>query len=247
MKKITIISTCLLLPILLGATMASAASISDPSGDVAHWVQTQTGWGWSYDVGTEPNIDITELRSSVSGDQMTIELEVEGTIQSSQLYYYTAWFNTSDAYYMFTWSNGEGYGYGMSTSGGYQMSMANVTASGNTISATIDLVGEDATSVRFWGYAWKYTNTSAQGNTLTSEWWGDWIPNDESPFYDDYQSNQGDQNTSDDGNTSGTNQTGDNGDQSNNNPPTPTGTPGFELLLVFVALTLFIFVKKKQK
>jgi hypothetical protein len=245
MKKITIISSCLLLFILLGAAMASAASISDPSGDVAHWTQSQTGWGWSYNIGTKPNIDITEIRTSASDDQMTIELEVDGTIQTSELYYYAVWFNTSDSYYMFTWSNGEGFGYGASTSGDYQMAMANVTASGNTLAATIDLVGEDTASEEFWGYAWEYANTSAVGDTLTAEWWGDWVPNDESPFYDDYQNNQDDQNTSDDGNTSDTNQSGDGSEQPNNNQP--TGTPGFELLLVFVALMMFIFVKKKQK
>ena len=248
MKKTNYILCSFLLVCFLGTSAVIAGSITDPTDDVGHYMNTTTGWGWAYDIGSKPDIDITEMKSTISGDQITLELIVDGTIQTNKLIYYAAWYNTSDAYYWMSWNSGTGGGFAVNTAGGMQMSQTEVTASGDTISATFDLVGEDTTAERFWGYAWEYTTF---GMTTNVEWWGDWIPNDESPFYDDYQ-NEG---PGDDDNDSGdTGQNGDDtddgetGDQSDqdNNPSNPSGTPGFELLFVILALMISIIVRKKS-
>jgi len=86
---------------LLSSTSASADKTeSDPNGDVAHWQYSTGQWGWNYNVVNKPNIDITELSYSVSGDQLTLTLKVDGTIQSSELNWYWVYLNTSDATYL---------------------------------------------------------------------------------------------------------------------------------------------------
>ena len=231
MRKI--IDLGLILLLLIGCSfVTSAESISDPSGDVAHWNYSQTTWGWQYNIGNKPDIDITELKQRISGDKMIIEMVVEGSIQTSELYSYSAWFNTSDAYYMFYWSNGEGGGFAMNTLGGINFSQADVEITGNTLSATFDIIGEDNTAEFFWGYAWQYTNIA---DVTTAEWWGDWAPNEESPFYGDVT-----------GETDDTEDTSDTSDSGKENNEKSTETPGFTIIIMFIALIAFIFVMKRR-
>jgi len=243
MKSIGLIF--LLLFFITGLTV-SAETLTDPTADVAHWNYTQAAWGWNQDIGTKSDIDITALRQSESNDQMIIEIEVAGTIQTSELIFYSAWFNTSDAYYWLYWSNGQGSGLATSTSGEYQMSPGTITVTDNTITATFDVVGTDTTAEDFWGYAWEYTSLT---DFTTAEWWGDWAPNDESPFYgaDDTTGDDttGDDTTGDD--TTGDDTTGDDttGDDTNNDQES-SGTPGFEILLILTAILTFILITKRK-
>jgi len=234
MKKRTIYITMSLGLIMALSQIVSAGTYTDGTDDVAHWAATAAQWGWSeFNVGDRPNIDIKEIRQSVNGEKMTIELEVEGNIQSSELHYYWLVFNSSDSYYMVSWYNGEGSGIGMTTTENISFSQAEVNASGNTLTAVFDVVGLDTAAEDFWGYAWEY---STYGDVSTSEWWGDWAPDENNPFDEgDYTDvNNGGENN---GGTSA------NGDESNDN----TGTPGFEIIVLLTAIIAVVLFARKRK
>jgi hypothetical protein len=241
MKKISVLILSMF-AIIGCCVLASAETITDPSGDVAHWNYSQTTWGWSYNIGNKPDVDITELKQRISDGKMIIEMVVVGTIQTSELYSYSAWFNTSDAYYWFYWSNGEGGGIAANTIGGFNFSQANVEVSGNILTATFDIIGEDNTAEFFWGYAWQYTNI---GDVATAEWWGDWTPNEESPFFGEDIDDTEDTEDSDD--TSDNEDTGDMDDSDENNNEKSTDTPGFALFSMFISLIVFIFIIKRRR
>ncbi len=56
-------------------------SISDPTGDIDHYRWTETGYSIQEDVD-RPNIDIVSISTEESGGNLTIEMEVQGTVQS---------------------------------------------------------------------------------------------------------------------------------------------------------------------
>ncbi|HEC89847.1 MAG TPA: hypothetical protein ENI44_04625, partial [Thermoplasmatales archaeon] len=196
--------------IFLGG-FASAEAISDPTGDVAHWRVTATSWGWEYNIGNKPEIDITELSYTLNGDKLTINLKVSGTIQNSELVGYWAYLNTSDANYWMYWSNGSGYGFAMSGNGysGQFNQTSDIQATGDTISCTFTVVGTDYSNIDLWGYAAEYISP---GDTF-SEWWGDWIPNEHSPWW-------GEQNAGGGSSTNNDNTSGDEGAGGGNNEGT---------------------------
>jgi len=54
----------------------------------------------------------------------------------------------------------------------------NFTISGDTLSVDFDVVG-DTSTVELWGYATEYTMIGEPN----AEWWGDWAPNEQAPYY----------------------------------------------------------------
>jgi len=232
--------TVMLLSIM---TVSADKTESDPTGDVAHWEYTTGKWGWNLNIENKPDIDITELKQSLQDGKMTLEIVVAGTIQTAELYAYSAWFNTSDAYYMFYWTNGEGGGLAMNTMGGFNVSQADVQVNGNTISATFDVIGEDTTAETFWGYAWQYTNMA---DYETAEWWGDWAPETHAPFsgdnVDDDDSGDGD-NVGDDDDDD----VGDDDDDGDGGSSGSSETPGFETIAVLAAVGLTLIILKRRK
>ncbi len=181
MKKIIAIVVGIAFIASLG-TIASAQSgtITDPTGDVMHYRWHDDGYGWSMNIANKPNIDITEVKYVVTGDTISLSLTVAGTIVNSEEMIYSAYLLTSDSSYNFMYPfGGEGYGIATSTvEGDFQFSAADITVSGNTITATYDVVGTFSTVDEFYGYAQEYT---VIGDT-SSEWWVDWAPNEESPY-----------------------------------------------------------------
>jgi len=251
-KLITVLIGCFLMSVFV--LSASAESITDPSGDVWHWNYTETKWGWDYDVTNKQNVDVTDISYSVSGNQVTLAMTVAGTITNSELVSYWAYLNTSDSSYMFSWMNNEAIGWGTNTiEGSFEMDFdPEITASGNTITATYDAVGTFA-NPEVWGWAAEYTSAG----DVSAEWWADWVPNEESPYYDEYSGSDdtGDDNGADDtgGDNSGTEGSGNddseesNGEDSTTNTPPPSGTPGFELLSLIVALGVtFVLLRRKH-
>lgn len=221
-------------------TIASAVSIQDSIDDVAHWSTTTGGYGWtSVSVDNRPNIDIKQLNQNVVGETMVFELEVDGTIQDSQLNYYWATFNTSDSYYWFSWSNGQGGGIATNLAEFRMDAEPEITATGDTITAVFDIVGEDTTATEFWGYAWEY---STFGNVATAEWWGDWAPEDFTPFDDEDIVDSIDEDQ-DSGGSGTSDQNSNNNDQKTS---TQTDTPGFELIILLAAVVVFLFIRKKK-
>jgi hypothetical protein len=217
---------CIALCMLIGASFtASAASISDPTGDVWHWSYAGTGtaYSWSGNVGDKPNIDITQISATVNGNSLTLSITVAGIIQPSQKIYYWVYFNTTDSSYSLYWYNGSGFGIASNHSYGYDY-VQNLTVSGNTLSGVFNVLG-DTSTVELWGWTAEYTNIA--GSQATNEWWGDWAPNSKIPF-----STGGGDNTG--GNNTGGNNTG-------------TKTPGFEVIPVITAVAVSAILLRRRR
>jgi len=203
--------------VFLSAGLASAEKITDDTGDVWHWTwNSNTGsYSWAHSVTSQPEIDIKEISSDVEGEQMVLKMKVSGDISSSNTLY-AVFYNTTGATYYMMYSNGSG--MCMAISGNYTgISYGNTTASGDTLTGTVNMIGE-GTKSEFYGYAYKYTHF---GDT-SGEWWGDWAPQDDSPWYDTENSN----NEGSSGGGGGS-------------------TPGFEILLAAGAIALAFVIKKK--
>lgn len=235
MKKILVILIIIAFIASVGTIVsAQSGSITDPTGDVMHYRWHEGGFGW-FSVENKPDIDITEVKYVVTGDIISLSLTVDGAITNSELVSYHVHLLTSDSSYIFTWVDGEGNGVATSTAGDdFQYSEADITVSGNTITATYDVVGTFTTVEEFYGYAIEYT---VIGDT-SIEWWMDYAPNDESP----YQPSDPSDPPGNDETTPPPTGNGETTDPTNGN-----GTPGFELLAVLVALgAALILIKKRE-
>ena len=177
MKKIVSLIVCIAFIATAGMTaLAQSGSITDPTGDVWHYTWTGGVYDWNY-VSNKPNIDITELSYSVSGDQVIFRMKVDGSIENSELISYHGYLNTSDSTYWFMLMNGEGMGMATSTGGDdFKYSECVVTITGDTITATYDVIST-LTNVEIWGFAAEYGNL----DDLYEDYWQDWAPNDYEP------------------------------------------------------------------
>jgi len=218
-RKITLVSSILILLLVPLAVMAVDETETDDTGDVWHWKwsENMNSFSWEKSTTSRPNIDITELAYSVDNQQITLQLTVHGSIQDSDDTVYWAYYNTSDASYWMTYHNGQGMCFGSSTAD-TNFSFGNATASGDTITATVNAVGT-GTKEAFYGWTAEYTTSE---DVMNAEWWGDWAPQDESPWYG--IDNNGDEN-------------GNGGDD----------TPGFELALIAGAFVIGILAKRKRR
>jgi len=228
--------------IFLLCGIATASSISDPTGDVAHWKIQGLSGSWEYNIANKPNIDITGISYIINGNKLIITLTVAGAIESSELVKYWAYLNTSDAHYWMFWNNGEGGGFSLGESGfsGFFNQTPDVQASGNTLSGTFEIVGSNYSNIELWGGSAEYLSP---GDTF-HEWWGDWVPNEYAPWWgeDTSGSQTGNGEESESNNTGGENNQ--NSNPSDNLPS--ERTPGFEMLTVILAVTLLIIAKKRK-
>jgi hypothetical protein len=215
---------------------ASAGTVTDPTGDVYHWASSASGWSWQYDIGNKPNIDIVQLSTEINGDSMIISFKVQGSIQNSERIGYSAYYNTTDTHYWMYWSNGTGMGMASKEdgSGGSFATEDDFDITDNTISVTFDAIG-DATTVNMYGYATEYTEV----NDISGEWWGDWIPNDQSP----YTNSVDDTDPSEDDDTDPSEDDEDTGNTTTN----PPGTPGFEFIFLIAAIGLLFIALRKRR
>jgi uncharacterized protein YxeA len=240
MKKILILVISLVFISTLGSS-AFAESVTDSTGDVYHWKNTGTTWGWDTNIDDKPNIDITDISYSIIGEQIVVTMTVAGAITDSEVISYWGYLNTSDSTYMFSWNNGEAFGFGTNIEpGSYEMDYdPEITASGNTISATFDVIGTFQTDIEVWGWAAEYTT---YGDTA-AEWWADWAP-EEYSWYEgnDSEDTSEDDSEDDSGEDTSSTETGetDNGDKNTN------GTPGFEIFALLTALIAIVFIIKRR-
>jgi len=209
--------------LFLSAGLASAETITDDSGDVWHWTWNANvgSYSWAHSVTSQPDIDIKEISASTEGGQMVLKMKVLGEITASNTLY-AIFYNTTGATYYMMYSNGTGMCMAVSdnyNSGG--ISYGNVTVSGDTLTGKVNLIGT-GTESKFYGYAYKYTHF---GDT-SGEWWGDWVPQDDSPWYGSQNTNNEDDNG------------GDNGGGGS--------TPGFEILIAAGAIVLALAMKKRK-
>ncbi len=180
MKKLLAMFICFAFIATIGTTTsAQSGSITDQTGDVLHYREQDGSWSWDANIENKPNIDITEVNYVVTGDTLSLSLMVAGTISDSELVGYYAYLITSDSSYSFWHLGSEVFGIATSTGDGdFQYSDADITVSGDTITATYDVVGTFSTVDEFYGFANEHT---VSGDT-SSEWWTDYAPNDESPY-----------------------------------------------------------------
>ena len=216
-RKTVFLSGILMLLLVPLALTAADVEETDDTGDVWHWKWSENTGSFTWEKSTtgKSDIDITELTYSMENQQVTLRLMVHGSIRDSNDIVYWAYYNTSDANYWMTYHNGQGYCYGSSTTSAH-FSLGNVTASDDTITATVNAVGTGPKEA-FYGWAAEYTT---YGDT-NAEWWGDWAPQINSPWYGIDSDGDGDSNGGDD-------------------------TPGFGLIIIG-AFVMGILVKRKQR
>ncbi len=180
MKKIVAMLICFAFIATIGTTVqAQSGSLTDQVGDVLHYREQDEVWSWGANIENKPNIDITELIYVVTGDTVSLSLTVDGTISNSEGVGYYAYLITSDSSYTFWHLGSEVFGMATSTGDGdFQMSEADITVSGDTITATYDVVGTFSTVDEFYGFSNEYTVVG----DASSEWWTDYAPNEESPY-----------------------------------------------------------------
>ncbi len=159
---------------LLGAGLADAATVDDDTDDVLHWKWSENmeGYAWTHAVTDRPNIDITELSYMVDGDMLMLTMTVQGEIEEADDVWYWAEYNTSDATYTMTYVNGSGTHMAR---GSNDVRFGNVSATGDTITASVELLGSDG-RVSFKGWA-----ASGYSRQTSGEYWQDWAPQEYAP------------------------------------------------------------------
>jgi len=215
--------------LLLSSMTVSAATESDPTGDVVHATWANGLWGYA-GVSGKSNVDITAISAEVSDGKLTLSLTVAGNIEISENFGYVVTYNTSDAMYMMAYG---GYGteqggasWGMSTTGGFNISSGNVSIEGtNTIRSTLDLVGENE-KVDLWGMATEYT-----GNLTENPYAEQWV--DVAGDMPDFETGGG--------------ENGGNGGNGGEDGTDSTGTPGFEMIAVIGTLVIALILLRRKR
>ena len=215
-----------LIGIMLASSCSIAEKITDGKDDIYHWKFDENAgiYSWKKAVTSRDNIDIDEISYEVKNQQVELKLMVHGTIQDAEKIVYWAYYNTTEAIYYLTYTNGNGFCMGSSTST-QEFTWGNATALGNTITGTVNLVGTGSKE-EFYGWAGEYTSL---GDT-SAEWWGDWAPQTMSPWYGT------------DGNGNGGNGgTGaENGDDNG-------GTPGFDIFVLIGSIAIAMIAVRKYR
>lgn len=215
--------------LVLSCMTASATSIDDGTGDIWHWQQSGTSWSWIGNVGNKPNIDIKEVSYEVNGNNITLKMEVAGSIQDAEKIAYYLWYNSTDSVYMLSYANGKGSGFGWK--GMNFTNEENITVSGDTLSVVLDVLG-DTSKVELWGMAVEYTTTLGD---QTNEWWGDWVPNEKFTYAPDSGGNDDAGGNDTDGGSNGDDSSGD------------KGTPGFEMIVVLAAVAVALLFLRRRR
>ncbi len=169
-KKSTIVLVSIA-TLLLSAIPASAAVVTDVTGDVHHWVVSGGVGSWETATVEKQNIDITEVSYTVNNNNITLTLKVAGVIQDSPNIVYVVYYNSTEAHYWMMYTNGSGGGIGAAIEGDI-VYPGIVTNSSNTINGEFQLIGSDTSNVALWGYAAEYTDL----NDKSQEWWVDYTP-----------------------------------------------------------------------
>jgi hypothetical protein len=230
-----------ILTLILSAIGVSADSVTDSVDDVYHYAWSETGFSWQVSTADKPNIDITEISYSVEDTKLVLSLTVAGTITNSEFIAYWAYLNTSDSNYLVSWNNGSGFGFATNTDpSSYEIDYEpEITASGNTITASYDVIGTFQTGIELYGWAAEYTS---YGDT-SHEWWGDWAPASYEPFDEEDLTGDGDDDGTGDGSEEDQNTSGD----GTSDIGKTTGTPGFELITVFLGVLFVIYMIWRRK
>jgi len=244
MMKSGIVVIGLVMLLMLSITV-SAETVTDGQGDVFYWDLT-------YPIGTvptyvdKPNIDITSLSVVYNGDQVTVSMETAGPITLGSNTLYHMYYNTSEALYSINAIAGEAFATGLlrpellaeltpAEIMEYQASYPDVIITGNTMSATFDIVGDDTSTDALWGNSMQIDESAG----IAAGWW-DYAPNDYIP-YEFGEEDSGTEETN--GDTTG--ETNEGTTTTNDGSPEPS-TPGFETLAILAALGVAYIILRKR-
>lgn len=197
-------------------------TITDQKGDVIYY-HGQTGdkaFVYEYYQGLEQDIDITEVSIKIENEKIVLSLKTAGKIVEGDDYYqYNVFYTSNEASCSFMFSNNTMTALYIITNvkGGEYDSYA---INGNTISVIFNASVLGINNVDLYGFTYKLTNLV---DSTIAEHWSDYAPKNKEPTA-----------------TKGTPYLEeDNGSNSN-------GSPGFELIVVFIAITFLLYVKKKN-
>jgi len=233
--------------IFLVFAASSASAITDGTGDVYHWNLSDTSWSWGQYSGDRPNIDITDVGYSVSGSDVTITMTVAGTIQTSDTIFYYAYLMSDTGQYFAYYMNGIAMWSGIEGYLGEGGLITTYSATGSTLSITFTPTDPSETFA-IYGYAQEFTSVM---DMTTSEYWADYAPAIYAPWYVADGDDTTDDDTTDDdigGDDDGSDTTGGDGGSGGDDASDDNGgLPGFEILLVIVAICVALILLKKKK
>ncbi len=220
----------------------AAVTETDSTGDVWHYQETDGGWSWNKYTGDKPNIDITEVTHSFDGSQVTLTLKVDGEIENSEDINYWIHLEGDNSNYIAHYSNEQGMVGGEGAASGFYH-MISDPISGDTFTATFEVDNPDD-SYNVYGYVSEYTSSEEQ--------WGDYAPNEYADWYsededtDDTDETEDDTTDEEDDGTDTDNKETEE-DTSNDGDTSDNGTPGFEIISLFVAVVAVLLVLTKKK
>ena len=164
---------------IIGVNCVIAETITDSKDDVYHWKwdEDEGIHSWSETSSSKNNIDIDKISYDSSNQKMILTMKVHGSIQNTEAIVYWIYYNTTGGYYSMSYSNGTGFCMALSTVTN-DFLFGTVTTSVDTITGVVNSIG-DNTMEEFYGWVGEYTRF---GDT-SDEWWGDWAPQDTSPWY----------------------------------------------------------------
>ena len=208
---------------LVASTLSvSAETINDPTNDVYHITWVNNEYVAAALTDSKPNIDITSISEAYADGNLTLTLTVAGEIQNSSTIIYYMIYNTTTSTLMATYTNMGKMAIGY-LSNTLIMGTLTVSADGKSVIATFPMT-EAPTMKNFTTWAWEYpiniSETNNQPTGYQGEWWGDWAP-DTAALYKI--------NTTE------------------NPPPSPTKTPGFEIVIAIAALGIAVIALKRRK
>lgn len=211
--------------VLIGVSSIAAAE-SDPTGDVYYFNGPDATVLWEL-YGERDAIDITDASQSVSGSDITVSITIKGGItDDSKITYYIYLYKDSTSYYAIDYNQGDGMASGNGDVAAFDTDTNPeyvLSEDGKTLSYTFSGVDTDI-DYRLWVYAVEHT----QFGDIAGEAWYDYAPESEAPYYSGGSGN-------------------DNGNDNNGGGNGQGGTPGFEMVTVFIALAaIFLFTIKRK-
>jgi hypothetical protein len=207
--------------LVLSSGVVSAQTISDGQNDV---IKSQLGSSTFQTKQTKPDVDVKQITCTITGDNLTLELEIYGTIQQISPYTYYAAVNTTDYQYIIIMGDGRASTFVTDPAGSdYFLDNPELVVGEHTISAVFETHG-NATIVEIFGYA-KYSSIY-----ISPDMYQDWAPDSRGP--------KGSFDTGGD-DTGGT-------DDAGKNTSKPS-TPGFEAIAAIAAIGIaFILLKRRR-
>jgi len=187
--------------------LISQGVFSDNINDVLNLTYNQDTLRYDSEIasGDISNLDITEISYLIDDEHVILHLKIAGEIDDTTHISYSMQLNTTDATYLLEYDNGVGACSGRSLDWSQSIPLGDVETSYNTITATMDLIGE-STMVDF--HAESFDNTGYMtGLSYLYDSAENTVPNS-------YEKN--------------------------------TGTPGFEFIVVLLAMIFIIYQLRKR-